>query len=114
MALEDVPAYDPDKEEGTQRTSLVLSGSELITMNDSQWKQVLAVRSISLPPSPSLTNELGLVRRTGLCEDVSEPETPDRARVPSLWIDCLRHGRRCERRERAQAGGRRSRRRGRK
>lgn len=43
MALEDVPAYDPDKAEGTPSTSLVLSGSELITMNDSQWKQVLAV-----------------------------------------------------------------------
>ena len=44
MALDQVPVFDADKEPGDPVSSLVLSGSEMMTMTESQWAQVLAVR----------------------------------------------------------------------
>jgi sodium/potassium-transporting ATPase subunit alpha len=43
MPIEDVPLFNPDKEPGDAVSSLVLSGSEMMTMTKSQWAQVLAV-----------------------------------------------------------------------
>ena len=43
MPLDQVPVYNPDKELGDKVSSLVLSGSEMMTMTESQWAQVLAV-----------------------------------------------------------------------
>jgi sodium/potassium-transporting ATPase subunit alpha len=45
MPIEDVPLFNPNKEPGDDVSSLVLSGSEMVTMTESQWAQVLAVRS---------------------------------------------------------------------
>ena len=51
MPLEQVPVFNPDKEPGDEVSSLVLSGSEMMTMTESQWAQVLAVRNdrLSIP-----------------------------------------------------------------
>jgi sodium/potassium-transporting ATPase subunit alpha len=43
IPLDQVPDFDNSKEEGDAMTSLVLSGSEMMTMTESQWKQVLSV-----------------------------------------------------------------------
>lgn len=45
MPLAEIQAYDADKPEDAPQTSLVLSGPEMMTMTESQWKQVLTVRS---------------------------------------------------------------------
>lgn len=42
LALDQIPSYNAEKAEDDKMTSIVLSGSELITMTESQWKQVLA------------------------------------------------------------------------
>ncbi|KAF9078799.1 hypothetical protein BDP27DRAFT_1412741 [Rhodocollybia butyracea] len=39
--LDEIPKFNSDKEPGDRLTSLVLSGSEIITLTESQWKQVL-------------------------------------------------------------------------
>jgi len=44
--LDTIPAFDSDKAQGDALTSLVLSGSEMMTMTDSQWKQVLTFDEI--------------------------------------------------------------------
>jgi hypothetical protein len=46
IPLEDIPDFDSDKEPGDEVSSLVLSGSEMLTMTESQWKQVLTVRAV--------------------------------------------------------------------
>jgi sodium/potassium-transporting ATPase subunit alpha len=43
MPLDQIPAFDDQKEKGDPVTSLVLSGSEMTTMTESQWKQVMTV-----------------------------------------------------------------------
>lgn len=45
--LANIPDFDDDKAPGATLTSLVLSGAEMITMTESQWKQVLTVRGFS-------------------------------------------------------------------
>jgi sodium/potassium-transporting ATPase subunit alpha len=42
--LDDIPEFNSDKELDDRLTSIVLSGPEIITMTESQWKQVLTVR----------------------------------------------------------------------
>jgi sodium/potassium-transporting ATPase subunit alpha len=42
--LAEIPAFDSNKEKGDLLTSLVLSGQEMTTMTESQWKQVMTVR----------------------------------------------------------------------
>ena len=54
--MDEIPSYDPDLAEANGPTSLVLSGSELITMTESQWKQVLTVRSCLSSLGSSLTD----------------------------------------------------------
>ncbi|KAF8205169.1 hypothetical protein K438DRAFT_1818664 [Mycena galopus ATCC 62051] len=44
--LVDIPEYDDDKTPEATLTSLVLSGSEILTLTASQWKQVLAFDEI--------------------------------------------------------------------
>ncbi|KAJ7438708.1 hypothetical protein B0H11DRAFT_1752553 [Mycena galericulata] len=44
--LSDIPDFDDNKTEDAKLTSLVLSGSEMITMTESQWKQVLTYDEI--------------------------------------------------------------------
>ncbi|KAF7984332.1 hypothetical protein HWV62_15333 [Athelia sp. TMB] len=44
--IAEVPEYNADKEQGDAVTSLVLSGSEMMTMTDSQWAQVLSFDEI--------------------------------------------------------------------
>ncbi|KAK7053708.1 calcium ATPase [Favolaschia claudopus] len=44
--LADIPDYDADKVDGVPLTSLVLSGPEIMTMTESQWKQVLTFDEI--------------------------------------------------------------------
>ncbi|KAJ7211563.1 hypothetical protein GGX14DRAFT_534540 [Mycena pura] len=44
--LAETPAYDADKPEDAPQTSLVLSGPEMMTMTESQWKQVLTFDEI--------------------------------------------------------------------
>lgn len=44
--LANIPDFDDNKAPDATLTSLVLSGSEMITMTESQWKQVLTVRKI--------------------------------------------------------------------
>jgi sodium/potassium-transporting ATPase subunit alpha len=48
--LDTIPAFDNDKAQGDALTSLVLSGPEMMTMTDSQWKQVLTVRLHVMSP----------------------------------------------------------------
>lgn len=44
LPLEDIPLYDDDKaNNGKPLTALVISGPELMTMTDSQWKQISTV-----------------------------------------------------------------------
>ncbi len=43
LALESISEYDADKPEDAKPKSLVLSGLELMVMNEAQWKQALAV-----------------------------------------------------------------------
>jgi hypothetical protein len=42
--MDQIPPFDDNKEKGDPVTSLVLSGSEMTTMTESQWKQVMTVR----------------------------------------------------------------------
>ncbi|KAJ7211566.1 hypothetical protein GGX14DRAFT_697247 [Mycena pura] len=44
--LAEIPAYDADKPEDAPQTSLVLSGPEMMTMTESQWKLVLTFDEI--------------------------------------------------------------------
>jgi hypothetical protein len=48
-ALNTIPNFNSDKTQGDALTSLVLSGPEMMTMTDSQWKQVLNVRLHLIP-----------------------------------------------------------------
>lgn len=45
---DEIPDFNADKEKGDLLTSLVLSGPEMNTMTESQWKQVLTVSSARL------------------------------------------------------------------
>ncbi|KAK4049497.1 hypothetical protein OIO90_005448 [Microbotryomycetes sp. JL221] len=42
LPLDQIADFDKDKPEDARKTSLVLSGNEILTMTESQWKQVLA------------------------------------------------------------------------
>lgn len=44
--LDEIPDFNSDKEKGDLLTSIVLSGPEITTMTESQWKQVLTVSSL--------------------------------------------------------------------
>jgi len=44
--LAEIPAFDSNKEKGDLLTSLVLSGQEMTTMTESQWKQVMTFDEI--------------------------------------------------------------------
>jgi len=46
LPLDEIPAFDDDKEPGDKLTSLVLSGQEMMKMSESQWKQVLTFDEI--------------------------------------------------------------------
>jgi len=46
MPLDQIPSFNADKEPGDPVSSLVLSGSEMMTMTESQWAQVLAFDEI--------------------------------------------------------------------
>ena len=88
-ALDQVADFNPDLAEANGPTSLVLSGNELITMTESQWKQVLTVHSfIAEQFDPVLTRFLA-VRRGRLCADFAPAEAPDRSRFPGVRV----HGR---------------------
>jgi sodium/potassium-transporting ATPase subunit alpha len=50
MPLDQIPIFNADKEPSDPVSSLVLSGSEMMTMTESQWAQVLAVRIFRLSP----------------------------------------------------------------
>lgn len=43
LALGTISGYDADKPEDAKLKSLVLSGHEVMVMNEAQWKQALAV-----------------------------------------------------------------------
>lgn len=45
--LPNIPAFDIHRKEGDPVKSIALSGSEMQTMTESQWKQVLTVSSAS-------------------------------------------------------------------
>ncbi|KAJ6599519.1 hypothetical protein B0H10DRAFT_2084333 [Mycena sp. CBHHK59/15] len=46
LPISDVPEFDDDKPPGSPLTSLVLSGPEMMTMTESQWKQALTFDEI--------------------------------------------------------------------
>ena len=43
--IEQVAKYNPDKQPGDEFTSIVVSGPEMMTMTESQWAQLLTVRT---------------------------------------------------------------------
>jgi sodium/potassium-transporting ATPase subunit alpha len=53
--LDQIPSFNADKEPGDPVSSLVLSGSEMMTMTESQWAQVLAVRIFPCSTGASLS-----------------------------------------------------------
>lgn len=104
--VSDVPKYNADKEPGDPVSSLVLSGSEMMTMTDSQWAQVLSVRSpfLYFDHSDRLNlNFSRLVRRDRLCPHQPSTKTANCPHVPRRRVHRSCHRRWSERRSRSQA-----------
>lgn len=103
-SVHDIKTYTARRTDDEPITSLVLSGPEIITLNESQWAQVIAVSAERTVPLDRLLTRHAVVRRSGLCPHLSTAEIANRQGVPGGWKDSGSHRRWSQRCGRAQTG----------